>query len=81
MVLSAKYGPNRARVQEAVSILALSVLLRSATVGIQSSTNFLSLNVFLEGRSSPIATDKTINYKQPPAAPGTGSQVDENLVI
>ena len=26
-------------------------------------------------------TDQTINYKQPPAAPGTGSQMDENLVI
>ena len=28
-----------------------------------------------------MSTDQTINYKQPPAAPGTGSQMDENLVI
>ena len=28
-----------------------------------------------------MATDKTIHYQKPPAAPGRGSQVDENLVI
>ena len=28
-----------------------------------------------------MATDQTIHDKQPPAAPGRGSQVDENLVI
>ena len=44
---------------------------------IQSSTNFLYLNVSLESRSSPMymyttcmATDQTVNYKQPPT-PGT----------
>ena len=30
--------------------------------------------------SSPMATDQSINYKQPPAAPGTEIQVDENLI-
>ena len=49
----------------------------------QSSTNFLSSNVFLESscRSSPMETDQTIHYKQLPTAPGRGSPVDENLVI
>ena len=28
-----------------------------------------------------MATDQTINYAQPPTAPRTGSQVDENLII
>ena len=28
-----------------------------------------------------MVADQTIHYKQPPDAPGRGSQVDENLVI
>ena len=80
----------QSRVREAVSTLGRFVVFgveekEHAASGlpqwIQSSTNFLSLNVCLESRSSPMATDQTVNYKQLPVALGTGSQVDENLVI